>query len=160
MITTRRAALLVLLVPALLAPASGGGEGPFSFSIERNGKAVGFFQTCRGLGSTTEVIEFRDGGAAEVVRKLPGRLAAGNVTCTRGLTSGTELGAWRAQVEQGDIAAARSSVTIVLFDATQSPVAKWSLGNAWPSELLAVGTQTAAVETVTLVCESLQRVDP
>ncbi len=129
----------------------------FTFSIERAGKPLGFFQTCRGLGSSTEVIEFRE-GAGDAVRKLPGRQNVGDVICTRGLTSSAELTAWRKLVEDGKIAEARSSVTVTLYDEALTPVARWELGNAWPSELQALGTQTAAAESVTIVCESIQRV--
>ena len=160
MATTRLAGLLALLVPALMAPAAGGGDGPFQFGIERNGQSVGFFQTCRGLGSTNEVIEVREGGDPNLVRKVPGRLSAGNVTCTRGITASSELGAWRALVEQGKIADARSSASVILYDATLAPIAQWTLVNAWPSELLALGTAAAAVESVTLVSEGVQRVGP
>lgn len=161
MITTRRAVLLVLLVPLLMAPASGDpGGGPFQISLERNGNFVGLFQTCRGLGSTTEVIEVRDGANPNLVRKLPGALSVGDVICTRGLTSANGLHAWRAQVEQGDIAGARSTVKVIFFDAALAPIAQWELLNAWPSELLAVGTSSAAVESVTIVSEQIQRVGP
>lgn len=129
----------------------------FAFSIERAGQPLGFFQTCRGLGSSTEVIEFRE-GAGDVVRKLPGRQNVGDVICTRGLTSSDELTAWRKLVEDGKIAEARSSVTVVLYDDTLTPLARWELGNAWPSELQALGTQTAAAESITIVCETIQRV--
>lgn len=129
----------------------------FVFSIERAGEPVGFFQTCRGLGSVTEVIEVRE-GAGGAVRKLPGQQRVGDVICTRGLTSSAELTAWRRLVEDGKIAEARSNVTVVLYDDSLTPVARWELGNAWPSELQALGTQTAAAESVTIVSESIQRI--
>ena len=45
----------------------------FNFLVELDGIAQASFTECSGLGSTTEVIENREGGDNVTVRKLPGK---------------------------------------------------------------------------------------
>ena len=45
----------------------------FNFLVELDGIAQASFRECSGLGSTTEVIENREGGDNITVRKLPAR---------------------------------------------------------------------------------------
>jgi phage tail-like protein len=126
----------------------------------RSGATVATFQTCRGLGSSSEVIEFRDGGDPNIVRKLPGRLDLSDVICTRSLSSDVALSAWRALVEQGNIDQARSDVEIVGYDTSLQPVARYKLTNAWPAEVQVVGGLTSTVELLRLVHEGIQRIAP
>lgn len=86
-----------------------------------------------------------------------------NVTLKRGMTGGLELFAWHQSVRGGD-PSARKRATLVMFDATGSPVARFEMQNAWPSKLLISPLETDSsellFETATLVCESLGRVSP
>jgi len=150
------------LVPALLAlllptgPAAAQATVSF-FVIQRDGNPVGTFQTCRGLGSETEVIEFREGGETGTVRKIPGDVKCLDLVCTRTLTSDTALAGWRAEVDSGDPGSARSSATVTGFDAGGTPLVAFRLEDAWPSELELVGGIGSTVERVVIVHEGIER---
>ncbi len=161
----RRVALSAIVLVLLFAPLVAKAPPPTPvqiawFEVARDGNVVALFQTCRGLGSSSEVIEFRDGANPNIVRKLPGRLNLSDVICTRGLTSDVALSAWRALVEQGNVEQARGAVAIVGHDAAGKPVARFHLTNAWPAELQVVGGLTSTVELLRLVHEGIQRIEP
>lgn len=42
---------------------------------------------------------------------------------------------WRKQVEQGDIAGARKNGSIIMYDQTNSEVARWNFVNGWPRKV-------------------------
>lgn len=148
---------LLLLAPAQTAPAAPAPLAPVRFSIARNGTFLGLFETCRGLGTVTEVLEFRDGGDPSVVRKIPGRLQLSDVICTRSAAPAGDLAVWRALVVAGEIAQARSAVSISELDMTFKVVRSWSLTNAWPAELQAVGGTTSTVELLRIAHEGIER---
>jgi phage tail-like protein len=64
----------------------------------------------------------------------------------------------------GPLDVARKSVTLVMYDTAGTPVARFWLVRAWPSsiEVTALKAVSSEIlyETVTLVCDSLQRVSP
>jgi phage tail-like protein len=127
------------------------------FAIARNGAPLGLFETCRGLGTATEVLEFRDGGDPNVVHKLPGRLQLSDVICTRSAADAADFLVWRALVVSGEIGQARSAVTISELDMSFQVVRSWSLTNAWPAELQAVGGTTGTVELLRIAHEGIER---
>ncbi len=98
-------------------------------------------------------------------RKLavPGKRPPPTVTLKRGMTSDLELAAWH-ELAMSDWSAARKNASLVMYDATGTPVARYHLENAWPAKLeigsLRVGSSSVVMETVTLVCDRLQRVSP
>jgi len=147
------------LLSALLLTAPGQAGVPTNVTIELSfGNSAVFLTGCEALGSENEVIEQEVmTPQGPVIRKLPGRMKWLDVRCHRGLTNSMTLAAWRKQVEDGNVAAARTSVTMVYFDSTFSPFAEWTLANAWPSRL-SVESDGAAVERLTLVHEGMQRV--
>ncbi len=148
----------LLLAPALMAPTAAlAALAPVRFSLARNGVSLGLFETCRGLGSATEVLEFRDGANPSIVRKLPGRLQLSDVICTRSAAPAGDLATWRALVVAGDIEQARSAVTISELDMSFQVVRSWSLANAWPAELQAVGGTTSTVELLRIAHEGIER---
>ena len=58
----------------------------------------------------------------------------------------------------------RKTASLVMYNTTGDPVARYNLENAWPAKLeigaLRAGASSVLLETVTLVCENLQRVAP
>jgi len=64
----------------------------------------------------------------------------------------------------GDIVAARKSCSLVMYATDGTAVARYHLEMAWPSKLevggLKAGASEVLYETVTLVCEHIQRVAP
>ena len=133
-----------------------------SFAMEVEGATMGYFTECTGIGSETEVVEHRIiGPGGERVAKIPGRLIWNNIILKRGITSNLDMWQWRKQVEDGDIANARKNISIVLYDQTMQPVARWDLINGWPSMInTSVAANGSLIEEVVLVCEGIERVNP
>jgi phage tail-like protein len=132
----------------------------FNFLIEIEGIAQASFTECSGIGSTTEVIEHREGGDNVTVRKSPGRTSFPDLTLKWGLTSSTELWDWRQQIIDGTVL--RKNGSVVIFDlANTTEVARWNFLRAWPKEwhgaaLNAKGTDVA-IDTLVLAHEGLVR---
>lgn len=106
----------------------------FNFLVELDGDLVAeaSFTECTGLGSTTEIIETREGGDNTTVRKLPGKTTFTDITLKRGLTTSKKLWEWRQQIVEGNIV--RHNGSIVVFDvANHTEVARWNFFNAWPT---------------------------
>jgi len=131
----------------------------FNFLIEIEGIAQGSFTECSGLGSTTEAIEFRQGGD-NAVRKYVGLTKNPDVTLKWGSTPSTELWEWRQRIVDGNID--RQNVSVVVYDMDRSTeVARWNLTAAWPSKwelsgLNAKGNEIL-VETLVLTHEGVVR---
>jgi phage tail-like protein len=93
--------------------------------------------------------------------KLPAKRTPPTVTLERGLTSDTALWAWQEAALAG-AAGGRKGADLVMFDAEGTPVARYHLEQAWPSKLeigaLEAGASEVLMETVTIVCEKIQRV--
>jgi phage tail-like protein len=131
----------------------------FNFLIEIEGIAQGSFTECSGLGSTTESIEYRQGGDGNV-RKVVGRTTFSDVTLKWGSTPSTELWDWRHRIVDGTID--RQNVSVVIHDMDRSTeVARWNLTAAWPSKwelsgLNAKGNEIL-IETLVLSHEGVVR---
>jgi hypothetical protein len=73
-----------------------------------------------------------------------------------------EMFAWHEAAMAGRLGAVRDAV-IVAYGANGDPVARYHIENAWPSKVeLGITSRgvPASHETVTLVCEDIQRVSP
>ncbi|GAA5030378.1 phage tail protein [Actinopolymorpha pittospori] len=131
------------------------------FSIIVDGYSVGSFSEL--VGITTEVEPFDFDSTDQVVgpRKLLGKPKPPTVVLKRGQTPSMELWNWHEAVVSGNMAAARKDCTLVMYAVDGKPVARYQLFKAWPSKLEIVtlkgGPTEALFETVTLVCERLQR---
>ena len=135
------------------------------FSISVDGYSIGSFAELVGITTEVEPFDFLD-SPDQVVgsRKLLGKSKPPTVVLKRGQTVGTELWSWHEAVVSGNVVAARKDCTLVMSDAAGRPVARYHLRNAWPSKLeivtLKAGPAAALFETVTLVCERLERLAP
>jgi phage tail-like protein len=132
----------------------------FNFMVELDGIVQGSFTECSGLGSTTEVIENREGGDNVTVRKLPGKNTFTDITLKWGLTDSTELWDWRQQIVDGNIV--RKNGSIVVFDlANSTEVARWNFVRAWPTKWegpnLSAKGNDIAIDTLVLAHEGLTR---
>ena len=133
----------------------------FNFLIELDGIAQASFTECSGLGSTTEVIENREGGDNVTVRKLPGKNSYSDISLKWGLTDSTELWDWRQQIVDGNIV--RKNGSIVVYDlANSTEVARWNFVRAWPTKWegpsLSAKGNDIAIDTLVLAHEGLTRV--
>jgi phage tail-like protein len=150
--------------PAEPGAAPGGGwTDPirgYNFRLEIQGVTAGHFTECTGLGIKVDAIRYREAGGAGVVHRVPGQVDYGDVTLSYGLTQTHELFDWFMTAVEGSVQ--RKNVSILMLDsAGVNEVLRWNLNNAWPSAwrgaaLDALG-QEIAIESVTLVFESLNR---
>lgn len=128
----------------------------FNIRVEIDGVAVAAFMECSGLASETTVIEYRQAGDAGV-RKLPGITKYSPITLKRGLTTDRSLWEWRKAIVNGTVD--RRDGHVVLLDAAQNEVARWSFHDAWPSKwigpVLNAQSNEVAIETLELVHEGL-----
>lgn len=133
----------------------------FNFLVELDGIAQGSFIECSGLGTTTEVIETRQGGDNNTVRKLPGKTTYTDIVLKWGLTPSTELSDWRQQIIDGTVV--RKNGSVVVYDlSNNTEVARWNFVSAWPSKLEAPAFNAKgndiAISTLTLSHEGIMRV--
>lgn len=135
----------------------------FSFHVELDGVDIGAFKECSGVDSETEIIEYKETTKEGklIIRKLPGAMKWADITLKKSIDSRKDLWDWRAEVERGDIDAARRNGSVVLYDSTHSEVARWNFFSGWPSKWkgadLNAGENSVAVEEVTITHEGLVR---
>jgi phage tail-like protein len=94
---------------------------------ETEGPRAGF-QECSEIGTTVEVIEYRNGNDPQnSVRKLAGLARANDVTLRRGIIGSLDLYEWLDAVREGDQGAVRT-VTIELLNEDRTAVVQtWRL---------------------------------
>jgi T4-like virus tail tube protein gp19 len=73
------------------------------------------------------------------------------ITLTGGRMQGLEMAAWHELVILGDIAAARKSCTIVMYNTSGSPVKRYHLENAWPSKVALNSGERGQLRTATVM---------
>jgi phage tail-like protein len=142
--------------------ASSGAADPYrayNFRLEMGGNTCHFAE-CSGLRARVHSIAYREGGDAQMVRRLPGPVEYGDITLRYGLTHSTDLWSWFQTSVRGKVD--RRLVQIVVLDADgTTPVVQWNLNNAWLSEwngsMLNALSREVAIESMTLVFESLER---
>ncbi|MGH7564619.1 MAG: phage tail protein [Gemmatimonadota bacterium] len=95
---------------------------------------------------------------------LNARAKPPTVVLKRGKSSSMEMWTWHEAARTSEMAAARKSATLVMYNYDGKPIARYKLTNAWPSKIeiggLKAGSSEVMMETVTLVCEHIQRVSP
>jgi phage tail-like protein len=131
----------------------------FRFLVELDGIVQAGFSDVSGFGSNVEVIEYREGGDAANVRKLPGKVSYPDITLKWGITDSRELYDWHLAAVNGTIQRKNGSI-ILLDDAAQEKV-RWNFFGAWPSkwdgaDFSAKGNDVA-IDTLTVSCERVER---
>jgi phage tail-like protein len=135
------------------------------FSIVIDGYQIASFSELIGISTEVEPVELMESTEKEVMlKKLPGKRKPPTLTLKRGKNQSMELWLWHEAVLMGDIVAARKSCSLVMYATDGTAVARYHLEMAWPSKLevggLKAGASEVLYETVTLVCEHIQRVAP
>jgi phage tail-like protein len=135
------------------------------FSITIDGSEIATFSELQGITTSVEVVDFIESSDKEVVmKKLPGRRNPPTVVLKRGKNNSMELWAWHESVLQGNMAAARRSCSLVMYNVDGKPVARYHLEDAWPAKIeigaLKAGASEVLMESVTLTCTHIQRVAP
>jgi phage tail-like protein len=163
----RRTLLRVLVVCGVLAAVTAAaawtatGDDPIAvsrFSLTSDGTEIAIFSDLGGISSGIDPSALELAGGTI---KLPGKRVPPSVTLTRGMTNGAELWSWQDAALSG-AAGGRKDADLVMYASDGTPVARYHLQNAWPSKLqigaLKAGASEVLLETVTLVCEHIQRV--
>jgi phage tail-like protein len=133
----------------------------YNFKLEIQGVTEGHFTECSGLGIRVKSIAYREGGAGQVVRRLPGPVEYADVTLRYGLTDSRDLWEWFMSGVKGVVE--RRNISIVLMDNEGGAEAtRWNLIDAWPTEwrgaMLNALNHEAAIESLTIVFESMERI--
>jgi phage tail-like protein len=131
----------------------------FRFLVELDGIVQAGFAEVSGFGSNIEVIEYREGGDAATVRKLPGKASFPDIILKWGVTDSRELYEWHRAAVNGTIQ--RKNGSIILLDDTAQERIRWNFFNAWPSkwdgpDFNAKGNDVA-IDTLTVSCERVER---
>lgn len=126
-----------------------------------------------GLTRTTEAVSWREGGAPQGVRKIPGQTTYGELTLERGLTIDPSFADWASKVWfypnsstldtelPDDI---RKDLKIDLLNEAGQVVTTYRVFNCWPSAFTALpeldaSTSGVAIQSMTLQHEGWTRDD-
>jgi len=131
----------------------------FRFLVEIDGIIQAGFSECSGFGSNIEVIEYREGGDAATVRKLPAKVSYPDIMLKWGVTDSRELYDWHLAAVNGQIQ--RKNGSIILQDDLGQEKVRWNFFSAWPSkwdgpDFNAKGNDVA-ISTLTVSCERVEQ---
>jgi phage tail-like protein len=120
--------------------------------------AVAGFSECSGLDVTLEVMEYREGGVNDFVRKFPTRASHGNITLKRGVIYlEDDLWTWHQDFVQGN--GKRRDGLILLLDESRTPAKVWKfrrgLPMKWVGPSLNATQNNVAIESLELAHEGL-----
>ncbi|MFI7452308.1 phage tail protein [Nonomuraea sp. NPDC049714] len=133
-----------------------------SFGLEVDGITIKQISEVSGLKMEQDVIELRQntGDGKYVVKKLPGRPKAGEVTLTRGLTADNSFEQWAKDARFGRMSNARKGGAIIVYDFENNPIKRYKLTNAWPKSLeistMKAGDTSVLTETLVVTYEQLE----
>jgi phage tail-like protein len=136
----------------------------YRFKVEIGGTFVAGFSEVTGFDATFDVVEYREGDAADnTIRKQPGLVKYSNVTFKRGLIDAVEFFTWMDEIDKGQLTTERKVVTIQLFNDEETVVAAWQLLRAWPCKYTGPelkGTSSdVAMESIEFAHEGLIRLE-
>lgn len=133
-----------------------------SFGLEFDGVQIKSITEVTGLKMEQDVVELKENSAdgKYVIKKLPGRWKAGEVTLTRGLTEDASFDKWVKDSQFGKMKDVRKGGAIVVYDYEGQPVKRYKLTNAWPKSLevgsLKAGDTSVLTEKLVLTYERLE----
>ena len=134
-----------------------------SFYVDVQGVFTGTFRSCTGLGSQSEIVEHLAAGKGGTthIYKIPGVCKWTNICLKRGVTDSMDVWTWRKQVEEGNVNEARKNGSIIMYDQTNTEVARWNFENGWPAKIsgpnLDASTNDIAIEELEIAHEKLVR---
>ena len=134
------------------------------FRLQVGGReAIGQFREVSGLDTESEIIEQKevDAQGRPAIVKVSGNLKWSNIELKRGIDIDKGLYDWRYEVESGKVDQARTDCTLELLDYDGSPIASYSITQAWPVKYTGVsmnaGSNEVAVDGITLAHEGFKR---
>jgi phage tail-like protein len=133
-----------------------------SFGLEIDGVVIKQIQEVSGLKLEQDVIELKQNtnDGKYMIKKLPGRPKAGEVTLTRGLTGDNSFEKWVKDSHFGKMSDARKGGAVIVFDFEGAAIKRYKLANAWPKTLevgsLKAGDTSVLTEKLTLTHEGCE----
>src|SRR5918999_302229 len=133
-----------------------------SFGLEMDGVLIKQITEVTGLKMEQDVIELKQNSndGKYMIKKLPGRPKAGEVTLTRGLTSDNSFEKWVKDSRFGKMPDARKGGAIIVYDYEGTPIKRYKLTNAWPKSLeigsLKAGDTSVLTEKLVITYEQLE----
>jgi len=108
-----------------------------SFGLEIDGVVIKQISEVSGLKMEQDVIELKQNTDKGVymIKKLPGRYKAGEITLTRGLTKENSFEKWIKDSRFGKMKDARKGGAIIVYDFEGEQLKRYNLENAWPKSL-------------------------
>ena len=131
----------------------------FVYRLLLNGDTVEVYSECSGLGSSSDIEQQKVVTDKGVVawQMSPGALHWDNITLKRDSLSSVQVWQWRKSVEDGKLAEAIKSGSIVMVGSNSSQVyARWDFRNGWPARL----SLNDGVEELVIVHDGLTLVTP
>jgi phage tail-like protein len=132
-----------------------------TFGLEVDGIVIKQIQEVSGLKMEQDVIELKQNTAdgKYVIKKLPGRPKAGEVTFTRGLTGDNSFEKWIKDSRFGKMKEVRTGVAVKVFDYEGNTLKNYKLENAWPKSLeigsLKAGDTSVLTEKLVVTFETM-----
>jgi phage tail-like protein len=133
-----------------------------SFGLEFDGITIKSITEVTGLKMEQDVIELKENSpdGKYVIKKLPGRWKAAEITLTRGLTADQSFEQWIKDSQFGKMTDARKGGAIIVFDYEGSAIKRYKLTNAWPKSLeigsMKAGDTAVLTEKLILTAERLE----
>jgi phage tail-like protein len=144
-----------------------------NFFLEIDGEVMTMLSGVSGLDIEVDVSSLQQvgkGGQMQIVKTLGSQNKAPDLSLTRMAPADSSSDAmWKWFIEirdKGlkitDRASNRKNGSVVMYDSTNAEVARFNFFHAWPSKIstdsLSVDSNDAVKETITLVCERLERI--
>jgi phage tail-like protein len=133
-----------------------------SFGLEVDGVVIKQISEVTGLKMEQDVIELKENTSdgKYLIKKLPGRPKAGEVTFTRGLTADQSFEKWVKDSQFGKMADARKGGSVIVYDFEGTAIKRYKLTNAWPKSLeigsLKAGDTSVLTEKLVVTYEQME----
>ena len=133
-----------------------------SFGIVVDGVVIKQISEVSGLKMEQDVIELKQNtpDGKFMIKKLPGRPKAGEVTLTRGLTGDQSFEKWAKDSQFGKMSDARKGGAIIVYDFEGTAIKRYKLTNAWPKSLeigtLKAGDTSVLTEKLVVTYEQME----
>src|SRR3954470_3305933 len=100
-----------------------------SFGLEVDGIQIKAIQEVSGLKMEQDVIELKENGpdGKYVIKKLPGRWKAGELTLTRALGADSSFEKWTGDAQVGKMGDSRKGGAIIVFDYEGNAIKRYKL---------------------------------
>ena len=113
-------------------------QGSF-FALEMGGLTIGWFTGCSGLSLEYDTVTFKEGNGSTIIeRKRPGKPKYSEIVLKRGFTKDKALYDWFDAVVKAADKTPYKTGSIVIYDRTQTEVARFNIGAVLAVEAVGV----------------------